>query len=411
MTKLFVSYRRSDSADAAGRIYDRLVAEFSRENVFKDVDCIPLSASFPDYLRDTLRKANAVLVVIGPTWLTTASESRESRLQDPADYVRMEVETALRLGIPTIPVTVSNAVMPQVHELPGTLLELCARNGQAVRPDPDFHRDMDRLVARLRVVLDLPAQADQAVNGVDASMLELERILVRRAERVEEWLNKRQATSRSRSSRSQYGEALDAFRRLHKQHVEALRRRQFVLAHETLREIHQLLRHYDSVMYNRPAEYGYEYPGNLDSEDMYSVLKRADTSIKSQLVRSLFVGMESNEYAQMQANSNFQFTLGLNTGVSLVRAVCEQDLAMVQALLDAGFHPDIRVTSRRDEPKGENSTPLMFAAYRGNREIVEELLQKGANVNAKNDSGETAADVARNAGREDMVSILSAKGE
>jgi len=410
MTSICLSYRRSESADVAGRIYDRLVAEFSRDEVFKDVDSIPISVPFPKYLKETLEKTRAVVVVIGPTWATAAGDNDMPRLVDPKDFVRMEVETALLLGLPTIPVTVSNAPMPRPSDLPTALRELCSRNGQPVRPDPDFHRDMDRLVSRMRGVLGLPAHGKRSAKSADCSLSELEEILERRAVRVEEWFHEQQGgrDGSGRSSVAQYGSAIDEFRKLHKQHIEALRQKQFVLAHETLGEIHALLRKYDAAHYHDAPEYGYKYPGTLDAEDMYLALKAADASIQGPLVKSLFRGMISREYAGMQANSFFQFNFSVNTGVSLPRAVCEQDLAMVQALLDAGFHVDIRVTSKHEEPRGENSTPLMFAAHTGNKEIIEELLRHGANINAKNEDGKTAAQIARDASDEEIASLLDA---
>jgi hypothetical protein len=149
MPGIFLSYRRSDSQDAAGRIFDRLTARFSTNAVFKDVDSIPLAVRFPSVLEQTLRDSDVVLVLIGPTWLTCRDELGRARLDDPEDFVRMEVETALRLGTPTVPVTVSHARMPRRAELPESMRGLAERNGQAVRPDPDFHRDMDRLIQQL----------------------------------------------------------------------------------------------------------------------------------------------------------------------------------------------------------------------------------------------------------------------
>jgi hypothetical protein len=152
---IFISYRRFDSQDVTGRIYDSLTTRFPKESVFKDVHSIPLGVPFPEYFQGRLRRARAVLVVIGPTWLTVVDANGRRRLDDPNDFVRVEVETALRSGVLTIPVTVSNAPTPGPGELPEALRELAFRNGLAVRPDPDYHRDMDRLISRLTAVLGL----------------------------------------------------------------------------------------------------------------------------------------------------------------------------------------------------------------------------------------------------------------
>ena len=153
MSNIFISYRRSDSQDVASRIYDRLAAHFSRDCVFKDVNSIPLSAPFPAYLQEALEKVKVVVVIIGLSWLTAIDSAGTRRLDDLEDSVRIEVETALRIGVPTIPVTVSHAPMPRATELPEPLKDLAYRNGQPVRPDPDFHRDMDRLIATLKRIL------------------------------------------------------------------------------------------------------------------------------------------------------------------------------------------------------------------------------------------------------------------
>lgn len=237
--------------------------------------------------------------------------------------------------------------------------------------------------------------------------MELQRLLIHRARRVEEWFSDRQEDSRSGGVSDELERAISKFRELHGQHIEALRNRDFVLAHEVLNDIHSLLGQHDATRYANTPEYGYKYPGNLDSDDYYRVLKDAPPTIKPQLVKSLFAGMVSREYPVMQGTSSFQFSF-LNTGLALAQAVSEQDLAMVQALLDAGFHPDIRVTSREQEPRGENSTPLMFAAYNGNREIARELLDHGADVNAQNERGETALQIALDTGNEDVASLLTA---
>src|SRR5262245_42929758 len=113
MAVIFISYRRADSQDVTGRIYDRLIASFSQNQVFKDVDNIPLGVSFPTHLRQMLGKAGVVLVIIGPTWVTVRDDTGQRRLDDPNDFVRLEVETALRASLPVIPVLVSYARMPQ----------------------------------------------------------------------------------------------------------------------------------------------------------------------------------------------------------------------------------------------------------------------------------------------------------
>jgi hypothetical protein len=140
--RIFISYRRDDSGDIAGRIYDRLIGELGRKAVFKDVDSIPLGADFPRVIAESLRQCSAVLVVVGPGWLS-------ERLERPDDWVRIEIETALALGVRLIPLLVGGASIPPPAALPEPLRPLAQRNGMAVRRDPDFHHDMDRLIRTL----------------------------------------------------------------------------------------------------------------------------------------------------------------------------------------------------------------------------------------------------------------------
>lgn len=92
---IFISYRRADSPDIVGRIYDRLVQEFGRNTIFKDVDSIPLGIDFKGYLHQTLSECNVLLAVIGDRWIDAVDDSGNKRLEDPNDFVRIEIESAL----------------------------------------------------------------------------------------------------------------------------------------------------------------------------------------------------------------------------------------------------------------------------------------------------------------------------
>jgi len=146
---VFLSYRRDDSHYIADRIYDWLIQERGRRNVFKDVDSIPLGRDFRQVIHDAVHRCDVLLVVIGPGWVTVAKAPGMRRLDDPLDFVRMEIEAALERDIPIIPLLVNNTTMPTAEDLPSSLHPLAYRNGLLVRPDPDFHHDMGRLIAIL----------------------------------------------------------------------------------------------------------------------------------------------------------------------------------------------------------------------------------------------------------------------
>lgn len=140
---IFISYRREDSSDVTGRMYDRLSQHFGKQSVFKDVDSIPLGVDFRKHLGDSVGKCDVLIAVIGKQW---APGEGGSRLNDERDFVRVEIEAALQRDIPVVPVLVQGSQIPRESDLPPSLHSLSYRNGIAVRPDPDFHQDMDRLI-------------------------------------------------------------------------------------------------------------------------------------------------------------------------------------------------------------------------------------------------------------------------
>ena len=146
---IFISYRRSDSADIAGRIYDRLIGRFGKIPIFKDVDSIPLGFDFKEYLDKKVGECDVLLAIMGDRWLDASDSTGKYRLEDPSDFVRIEIESALERNIPVIPLLVRGAGMPREESLPASLRKLVYRNGIPIRSDPDFHRDMDRLISSL----------------------------------------------------------------------------------------------------------------------------------------------------------------------------------------------------------------------------------------------------------------------
>jgi len=141
---IFINYRRADTEDVCGRIYDRLVMTFGRASVFKDIEDIMPGVDFRKVLAREVAATDVMLVIIGQNWI---NRENKRRLFEPGDFVRFEIETALERGIPVIPVLVQRRVrLPQKRYLPPSIQDLVYRNAVQVRPDPDFHNDMDRLI-------------------------------------------------------------------------------------------------------------------------------------------------------------------------------------------------------------------------------------------------------------------------
>jgi len=113
MGTIFINYRREDSISTAGRLYDRLSQTFGRKNIFMDVDHIPAGVDFVVHLNSQVAACNIILVVIGPHWLEAKDENGGRRLDNPDDFVVIEIATALARNIRVIPVLVDGARMPK----------------------------------------------------------------------------------------------------------------------------------------------------------------------------------------------------------------------------------------------------------------------------------------------------------
>jgi hypothetical protein len=141
--KVYISYRRRDSAAEAGRLSDRLAGKFGSENVFVDVDSIPVGGSFRETIRAEIEHCEVVIVLIGREWLI------DRRLFNSDDPIRVEVETAFQQQVPVVPVLLNGAPLPRPEELPASLREITHRNAAQLRSGPDYHLDCDRLIRGL----------------------------------------------------------------------------------------------------------------------------------------------------------------------------------------------------------------------------------------------------------------------
>jgi TIR domain len=149
---IFVSYRRPDSDDPAGRLYDWFVYRFGEGQVFMDVDTIEPGLDFAEEVTRAVAACQVLVAVIGPAWLTAADGRGRRRLDDPDDFVRLEIETALDRGVRVIPVLVRGAVMPGRDDLPERLAGLARLNALFIRPE-SFRSDAARLVTVIERVL------------------------------------------------------------------------------------------------------------------------------------------------------------------------------------------------------------------------------------------------------------------
>ncbi|MEM6621277.1 MAG: TIR domain-containing protein [Pseudomonadota bacterium] len=168
--RVFISYRRGVDSAFAGRLHDRLERHFSRDQLFMDVDSIPLSRDFVDHLDEQVGKCSVFLAIIGPGWLDA-----RGRLEDPDDFVRIEIECALRRpDIPIIPVFVEDVVLPESDNLPASLAPLTRRNGIVVSHHSFAAVVDNKLTTALTALMPAGASAGQrdAVRSDDGLDLE-----------------------------------------------------------------------------------------------------------------------------------------------------------------------------------------------------------------------------------------------
>ena len=147
--RIFLSYRRDDTSGHAGRLYDALSHRLGRGSVFHDVAAIDPGVDFGDAIVRALQDCDAVLAVIGPAWLHASTPAGVRRLDQPDDYVRLELSTALAADARVIPVLVAGANVPSSTDLPDELRALAGRQA-VVLHDQTWQQDVDGLVSRLR---------------------------------------------------------------------------------------------------------------------------------------------------------------------------------------------------------------------------------------------------------------------
>jgi len=148
MASIFISYRRTDGG-YAGRIFDGLQRAFGNSSVFRDVDAIRDGTKFPEAIRHQLQSCRVFILVIGPGWHLARKEDGTDRLNDPEDWVRLEIATALKRTACFIPITVGGARLPLSHNLPEDLKTLAERQARELRDGDTWDGDMALLIRRI----------------------------------------------------------------------------------------------------------------------------------------------------------------------------------------------------------------------------------------------------------------------
>jgi len=187
-----MSYRRDDTDFPAGWLYERLISHLGRGQVFKDVDSIELGDDFVEIITSAVGSCDVLLALIGDRWLEVTNDTGQRRLDDPHDFVRLELEAALKRKVRVIPILLGAASMPTADQLPASLSKLTRRQALQLTPawfEADIGRllrVLDRTLAEQQAQRDAKAQAQaqreaKAKSKQDA---EAEAVAAREAEAV-----------------------------------------------------------------------------------------------------------------------------------------------------------------------------------------------------------------------------------
>lgn len=148
---IFISYRRADSESAAGHLFDNLANHFGTDQIFMDIDNIEPGADFVKVIENAVGSCEIVVAVMGPSWLSI-SDGTSRRLDNPDDFVRLEIAAALERDIRVIPVLVEGAMMPRPQDLPDDIRPFCRRNAIEIS-HKHWRSDVARLIRFMEKVL------------------------------------------------------------------------------------------------------------------------------------------------------------------------------------------------------------------------------------------------------------------
>lgn len=156
---IFISYRRDDSEGETGRLFDDLTREFGDQSVFMDVDGISPGMDFRQAIEENVSGCGVLLAIIGKTWAIVTTPEGHRRLDQPNDFVRLEIATALRRNVAVIPVLVHEAQMPHSDQLPDDLKDLAYRNSVEIT-HARWNSDVQLLIRALRNYVSPGASTD-----------------------------------------------------------------------------------------------------------------------------------------------------------------------------------------------------------------------------------------------------------
>lgn len=153
MSTIFLSYRRQDSAGFTKALGEKLAQRFGEDAIFRDLEDIEAGDDFVSAIEDAVSSCRVLLAIIGPHWSNMRNADGQRRLENPNDFVRLEIEAALKRGVPVIPVTVNGANWPPKETLPDSLQPLLTRQAHDLSDRQGrWEYDVDHLLQRLEEI-------------------------------------------------------------------------------------------------------------------------------------------------------------------------------------------------------------------------------------------------------------------
>jgi len=170
MPTVFINYRREESSGEARALFNDLVTHLGEDAVFMDVDSIAPGQDFRDVVHERVATCDVMLSLVGKEWLTVTSRSGTRRLDEPGDFVRLEIEAALKRKIPVAPVLLHGADMPAPESLPDALRDFAFRNAFELS-HTRWESDVEEMLRRLRLIAPPQPVARGHVSGAHAVLV------------------------------------------------------------------------------------------------------------------------------------------------------------------------------------------------------------------------------------------------
>jgi formylglycine-generating enzyme required for sulfatase activity len=352
-SRIFISYRREDTAWVVGRLYDWLAQKtvFGEDGVFRDIEDIPFGIDFRKHIESSLTNADIVLVLVGSRWI----ELLKAKADEPHDFLVTELEAAYQQGARIIPVLVGNARMPSEDDLPDSLnaMGLSFLNAFPLR-EADFRSDVRKLIKFIKQTREQQQKDKEEAHrkaqeeAERKARAQSEREAEEDAKRIEDAQREAERKEREETQRQAEEEA----KRVKERTIDAARRRK---TPQTLQEPSAVAR---PVTPSEPT-----------------------SRLSSRMVVRLAAGTAVAILIAIAAYF-IMFPYGFDEEAAFVEAAQNGDLRAVRVLINRGVNLDTQ--------DDIGVTALMAASEKGHIEVMQELISAGANVNVESNSGSTA---------------------